>query len=147
MPPQDSPFKLANTCQNQIMTIYQARIRQQNQFLNLIKATLAVPLAEHLLYCVMSGKKCLLYTDTEEWAVQLRHHLPIILHTVQASSLAAIDFVQVRLISQPPPQMTRNLKLPSKQNIELIRDNLQSIKDDELKSALLRLSQTLDRLS
>ena len=148
MPPQHSPFRLATSCQNQIMAIYQSKIRQQSQFLNLIRAALVPPLAEHLLYCVISGKNLLLYTDAEEWVAQLNHYLPVILTTISNSNLATVDFIHVRLIPLPAKQQaTRNVNLPSKNNIQLIRDNLQAIKDDELKSALLRLSDTLDKLS
>lgn len=148
MASQDNPLKLSNSYKSPIMAAYQAKIRQQNQFLNLIRATLPASLAEHLLSCVISAKKCLLYTDTEEWATQLRFYLPIILNAIHASNLATVDFIQVRLISLPEAaHVSHKINLPSKQNIELMRDNLQTIADDELKLALLRLSQTLDRLS
>ena len=139
-------FKLANTYKNPMIAAYQGKIRQQTEFLQLIKATLPDFLAEHLLNCVISGKKCLLYTNTEEWAAPLRHHLPIILHTVQAR-LPTIDLIQVRLLSEPPAQAIEKAKPPSKENIELIKDNLQSMQDDELKQALLRLSRTLESVS
>lgn len=145
MPPQHKPFKLAANCQNKMTAVYQGKIKQQAQFLNLIKATLAAPLAEHLLYCVISGKKLLLYTDAEEWATQLRHYQPAILNATSVSNLATVEF---RIISVSTEQrVTRKVNLPSKKNIELIRDNLSTISDDKLKQALLRLSQTLDRLS
>jgi hypothetical protein len=143
MSQQNKAFKLANTYKNSMIAAYQANIRQQTQFLKLIKAALPDFLAEHLLYCVVSSKKCLVYTNTEEWAMPLRHHLPIILHTIQAS-IPTIDFVQVRLTTEPAAQPVYKAKSPSKENIELIKDNLQSMKDDELKQALLRLSRTLD---
>lgn len=131
-----------------MLVAYQTKIRQQQQFLNVIKGMLPTHLTGHLLHCVVSAEKCLLYTDTEEWAVQLRLYLPIILHTLQTSSLPKLELIQVRLISQPETrQVNRKANIPSKRNIELMRDNLQGIKDEKLKQALLRLSQTLDRLS
>jgi hypothetical protein len=147
MSQQATPFKLATTCQTPIMAVYQAKIKQQKYFLELIRATLFAPLAEHVLYCVISGKKCLLYTDAEEWATQLRFYQPILLDTLANSTQIAIHSIQVRLISPPPQQTIRNNKLPSKENIKLIQDNLQYRQEDELKQALLRLSQTLERLS
>lgn len=148
MYPQNSSFKSASTCQNQVMAVYQTKIRQQQQFLKLVRGILPTHLAEHLLHCVVSAKKLLLYADTEEWAAQLRFYQPLILNAIGASNLATVNFIQVRIISVPAKQqVTRKVNLPSKQNIELIRDNLQAIKDDELKLALLRLSQTLDKLS
>lgn len=127
---------------------YQTKIRQQQQFLKRIREILPTHLAEHLLYCVVSGKQCLLYADTEEWAAQLRLYLPIILHTLQGSDLPKLELIQVRLVSRPKPQqVSRKANLPSRKNIELLRESFQAIEDDELKSALARLSQTLEKLS
>lgn len=144
----ESGLKSVNTCQNSMLVAYQTKIRQQQQFLAFIKQMLPAHLTEHLLYCVVSAKKCLLYADKEEWAAQLRLYLPIILHSLQASSLPKLELIEVRMIPQSQEQQVhRKANLPSKKNIDLIRENLQAVKDDELKSALLRLSQTLDRLS
>lgn len=144
----DTAFKSINSCQNNMLVAYQTKIRQQQQFLKRVKEILPAHLAEHLLYCVVSAKQCLLYADAEEWAAQLRTFLPIILHTLQASSLPKLELIEVRIISQPKPkQVNRKANLPSKKNIELLRESFQAIEDDELKSALARLSQTLEKLS
>lgn len=148
MPAPDSPFKSLSTCQNTMMAAYQNKIRQQEQFLKRIREILPTHLAEHLLYCVVSAKQCLLYADTEEWAAQLRTFLPIVLHTLQASSLPKLEQIQVRIVSQPQvQQVSRKANLPSKRNIELLRESFQAIEDDELKAALTRLSRTLEKLS
>lgn len=131
------------------MAVYKTKIEQQIHCLSLIKAGLTASLAEHLSYCVISGKKLLLYTDTEESAAQLRLYQSVILKAVSISNLPAVESMQVRLIPQPAKQQSISniIKLPSKKNIDLIRDNLQTIKDDELKLAWQRLSQTLEKLS
>jgi hypothetical protein len=148
MSSHQTAFKLAGTCQSQVMAVYQAKIKQQTQFLNLIRAILAEPLVEHALYCVISGKKLLLYTDTEEWATLLRQHRSVILNALADSSLATVDVMQVRIMpASAKQQVSRKVNLPSKNNIELIRNNLETVSDDKLKQALLRLSQTLDKLS
>jgi hypothetical protein len=144
---KNPPFKLATTCQNQVTTFYQAQIKQQQQFLQLIREMLPTHLAEHLQYCLVSTKKCVLYTDAEEWAMQLRLYSPLILHTLQASRVTTLELIEVRLITTAAPPKASSVNIPSKQNIELLQENLQHIKDDELKGALSRLSQTLARLS
>lgn len=148
MPAPDSPFKSLSTCQNTMMAAYQTKIRQQQQFLKQVREILPTHLEEHLLYCVVSAKQCLLYVDAEEWAAQVRAFLPIILHTLQASNLPKLELIQVRIVSLPKPQqVSRKANLPSKRNIELLRESFQAIEDDELKSALARLSRTLEKLS
>lgn len=148
MATKHSSFKLAASCQNSVMAIYQRKIRLQNQFLHQIKAALAETLAEHLLSCVISGKNLLLYTDTQEWATQLHYHQAVILNAISVSNLPAIDVVETRVISESKKQqVNRKVNLPSRKNIEMLRDSFQAIKDEELKSALARLSQTLDKLS
>jgi hypothetical protein len=145
---QKPPFKLAATCQNATTAFYQAKIKQQKQFLNFIKPLLNELLAEHLVSCVILGRKLILYTDAEEWATQLRFYQPMLLDEIAHSSLITIEKIEVWLILPPVAQQPpHKVIIPSKQNIELIRDNLQTIADEELKSALLRLSQTLERLS
>ena len=148
MPAPDSPFKSLSTCQNSMMVAYQTKIRQQEQYLKKIRETLPTHLAGHVLYCVVSAKQCLLYADTEEWAAQLRAFLPIVLHTLQASMLPKLELIEARLVSQPKvQQVSRKANLPSKRNIELLRESFQAIEDDELKAALARLSRTLEKLS
>lgn len=142
-------FKPIGHCQNSMLAAYQARISLQRQLLKQIQGMLPSHLAEHLLHCVVSvTSKCLLYTDEEEWAAQLRLYLPVVLHSLKASTLPKLELIEVKVITYPAaPKIERKVNLPSKRNIELIRDNLQSIKDEELKQALSRLSETLERLS
>lgn len=145
---KQSSFKLAASCQNQVMAAYQRKIRLQTQFLQVIKSALPEAFAEHLGACVISRKTLLLYADTQEWATQLHYHQAVILNAISVSNLPAIDVVETRVISESKKQqVNRKVNLPSRKNIEMLRDSFQTIKDDELKSALARLSQTLDKLS
>lgn len=144
MTTQDSSFKLATTCQNPVMALYQNKIKQHHKFLKLIREMLPIHLAEHLMYCVISRKQCLLYTNDEKWAIELRLYSPLILHTLQASRITTLQIVEIRLLEVSTPPKISHAQIPSKKTIELLREN---IHEDELKQALQRLSQTLDRLS
>jgi hypothetical protein len=144
----NNSFKLAATCQDKMLAAYHAKISQHRRMLNLIKSGLPQTLAEHVFDCAALPKKCLLYTDTQEWATQLRFHQEMIFNALRESDFSAFGVLEVRLMPDLlAKKLVRKVNSPSKENIALIRENLRSIDDEELKAALSRLSQTLDKLS
>jgi len=142
-----SKFKSASRYQNRVMDFYHQKIQQQQQLLQQIQAILPKHLAEHVLHCVLSEKKLILYTDAAIWSSQLRFYQTTILHSFSQTQLN-LELLQIRLI---PPTSTHKVDkeplIPSKKNIDDIRNNAHQITDDKLQQALLNLSRTLERLS
>jgi hypothetical protein len=148
MSEQKSPLRAVYSCQDGVMKFYQHAIKQQTALLARIKAILPPSLAEHALSCMISDRKLLLFTSAEQWQPLLNFYQPTILDLVCEITLAKIDAMEVRVLAQFPGHQTiRKIEVPSKSNIDLIRHTVDTIEDDDLKQALLRLSQTLGRLS
>jgi hypothetical protein len=142
------PFKAVNTYNNRILANYQQKIKQQQYLLNIIKATLPKPLTGHVLYCVVSAEKLLIYTDSAAWASQLRFYQQPILNAVINTNLVPVKTVQIKIIF--PNNSTKGTfkkNIPSKGNIKLLHHCGESANDQKLKQALLNLSQTLNKLS
>ncbi|PKM13342.1 MAG: DUF721 domain-containing protein [Gammaproteobacteria bacterium HGW-Gammaproteobacteria-3] len=146
--PSMTTFKSALAHPNQALSRLYAQIEQQKKLLALIKKNLPEPLSDHVLHCVVSGRKLLVYTDTATWASQLRFYNPVLLKTITAA--ARIDLVQIR-ITRPIDALAaipeRTAKIPSPDKIAALRSNLSDPPDDALSQALLNLSHTLERLS
>lgn len=146
MPPF-SKFKPANRYQNSVMDFYHKKIHEQQQLLQKIHTTLPKHLAEHVLHCVISGKKILIYTDATVWSSQLRFYQTTILNGLSQTQFK-VELLQVRLIPQTIQQKKQREPLvPSKENIHHIRHNANQVTDEKLQKALLNLSQTLEKLS
>ncbi|NOQ34461.1 MAG: DUF721 domain-containing protein [Methylococcaceae bacterium] len=141
-------FKTIDTYNSRILANYQQQLKQQQRLLKLIKRVLPEHLAEHISYCAISNQKLLIYTDSSVWSAQLRFYQQAMLETVVETNTAIIEEVKIRIIAQNnPPKNERELNMPSADNIKLLHDCGESIGDEKLKQALLRLSKTLDKLS
>ncbi len=141
-------FKPIHNYPAQLFAIYQQKINQQQQLLASVKSILPADLAEHTLYCVLSGKKILLYTDSAAWSTQLRFYQSHIISFLKDKAEPVIDSLQVKLIpaSEEKVRQTR-AKIPCRENIEMVRQQALKETDAKLNQALLRLSETLQRLS
>ena len=130
------------------MNVYRQKIHQQQQILNLIKSVLPDDIAIHALHCVISNHKLLVYTDSANWSSQLRFYHSVMLNKIVGSGWKQVQLLQIRII---PEQVKSSLRqtaiIPSKKNIEFIRHQAQSQTDVKLNGALLKLCDTLDRLS
>lgn len=143
-------FKAALSFQNRTMAHFYSQIEQQKQALERIHAALPAALAEHVLHCVINGKKLLIYTDTAAWASQLRFYNSAILATIAPATRESVSIMQIKVIADlanTHAQPSRKPIIPSAEKIELIRNHSLTAADDQLKLALLKLSATLTRLS
>lgn len=145
-PPQS--FKPILNARQRLFADYQQKIRQQQQLLSLIKTVLPSELGAHALHCVLNGKRFVLYTDAAAWSSQLRFYQQSILHKLKEHGFRQIETLQIKLM---PKQATKNtrlaIKIPSKKNIALLRQQAGKLPTDKLHRALSRLGETLDKLS
>lgn len=121
-------------------------IAEQKALLAIVKTALPVEIASHVLHCVCSGNRLLIYTETANWASQIRFFHGAILNKLVESGQQNITSLQVR-ICQPLNQQRalRTPRLPSAKNILLIRNQTGNDENDVLRQSLSRLGKTLDK--
>ena len=83
MPAKNSFFKSALGYEGKIFATYKYQLEIQNELLNAVKSALPSHLSSHALYCVASGKKVIIYTDSANWSSQLRFYHQDILHKLK----------------------------------------------------------------
>ena len=131
-----------------VLVGYKYQIEVQNKLLKKIKSTLPDHLSSHALYCVISGKKVLLYTDAAVWSSQLRFYHHIILQELSTSNPGKFEEFQIKIIPTTMKQEERDMKkLPSKESVENILSQAETQTDEKLKEALLKLGKTFKKLS
>lgn len=141
-------FKPIDTYNSRVLANYQQKIKHQQRLLTIIKRALPEHLGDQISYCAISDKKLLVYSDSAAWATQLRFYQQVILDAISNADAAIVEELKFRIIAQNnPPKNERELNIPSANNIELLHSCGESMKDEKLKQALLKLSKTLDKLS
>lgn len=132
---------LANT-QSEILKALFARTAQITALQQKIQNELDPPLREHLFVADFDSSALTLYTDSPAWAAKLRYNIPVITRIAQVScGLTELRSVRIKVVL-PETDTTstkRKIKL-SDQTKQLIRETIESTKDPQLRSALLRLS-------
>ena len=150
MPQKPPSFKRSLSFPNRTMAYLYSQIEQQRRILQRIQAVLPDALAKQARHCLIKDKKLLVYTDSAVWASQLRFYNVAILAAIAPLTRSPIDSVQIKIIAgqiggMPGPK--RKANIPSVEKIELIRNHSLTVSDNQLSSALLKLSATLKRLS
>lgn len=127
--------------------MFRFRIDEQNRLLAAVRAVLEPQLASHALHCLISGNVLRVYTDSAVWSSQLRFQRDALLQCLQQLGIRHVDQVQIRIgqILPQRPDSTRTPKLPSAENIELLRQQSRLHNGDELDQAFAKLSRTLER--
>jgi hypothetical protein len=142
-------FKAALSYPNRSIAHFYSQIEQQKQVLRCIHEVLPPTIAQHTLHCVINGKKLLVYTDTAAWASQLRFYNSAILAAIAPVTRESVSIIQIKTgveaLQSTPPRRKPNI--PSAENIDFIRNHSLTVSDEQLKSALLKLSATLEKLS
>jgi hypothetical protein len=135
---------------NRTITQLYLQINQQLALLKRIKAILPKELADHTLHCVLNNKKLLVYTDSANWASQLRFHGKTMLNAIEPAALTPASTIQIKIINATPTA-TSDAKprtvIPSKTVAYEIRNQSLISTDPQIKQALDKLSTTLARLS
>ncbi|MGZ4958293.1 MAG: DciA family protein [Methylomonas sp.] len=142
-----SAFKSALDFDARQLAICMEIIAEQKTLLSIVKTALPAEIAGHVQHCVRSGNRLLIYTETASWGSQIRFFNVNILNNIAESGQKNITSLQVRLspqlIQKKPPRQPR---LPSAENIGLLRDQLSGHEtDDVLTQALSKLSRTLEK--
>ena len=125
------------------------QINQQLALLERIKATLPKELATNVLHCVRNTKKLVVYTDSANWASQLRFHSEAMLAVFESNAPKPATLLQVKILNGLVPEKTspkNNALIPSQTVAYEIRDLSLKTTDPELSRALDKLSKTLVRL-
>lgn len=144
--PSYKPFLLF---QNQRIIYLHGQIAQQKQVLQTVQTLLPKQLAEQVDHCVLREQKLLVYTHSAVWASQLRFYHHEMLAAARLCTQLPITMVQVKIISQfiAKTRYLRKAQLPSAERIEQFQKDSTYVTDENLRSALLSLGETLARLS
>lgn len=129
--------------ENKVLRYYQQQLQEQAKLLASVKTALPAQLVSAALYCVASGDKLIVYTDSAAWASQLRFYSPQILASAGGRGFAT---VKVKIITKTAPVPPSPIKIPSKQTVTLLATQAQNQRDSHLQSALARLASTLRKL-
>lgn len=141
-----SVFKSALDFDGRQMAICLAMIAEQYQLLTIVKTALPTDIAKSVIHCVRSKQRLLLYTESASWASQLRFFHQAILNKLAETEYKNIQVVKVKIQPQLIEQKSlRILQLPSAENIRMMQEQVKGREQDELKQALLRLSNTLEK--
>jgi hypothetical protein len=143
-------FKVSLSFQNRTMAYFYSQIEQQQRILQRIQAVLPGTLAKQIRHCLIRDKKLLIYTDSAAWASQLRFYKSAILAAIAPLTRSPIEIMQIKILAGQTGLILgpkRKAKIPSVEKIAIIRNDSLTVSDDQLKSALLKLSSTLERLS
>ncbi|MGZ8137207.1 MAG: DUF721 domain-containing protein [Methylococcaceae bacterium] len=143
-------FKPSGFFQNRTISYFYSQVAQQKQILQRIQAILPEALAKQARHCIIKDKKLLVYTDSAIWASQLRFYHKIMLASISTLTREPVEIVQIKVMTTQtgaPLTSSRKANIPSAETIAIIQNHCQSVSDNQLKIALLRLSSTLKRLS
>ncbi|MCK5871906.1 MAG: DUF721 domain-containing protein [Methylococcales bacterium] len=123
---------------------HQQRIKQHFLLLKIIKQAISKPLSDHILYCTLLKDVLFIYTDSALWSSQLHFYQPTLLKALASTDFSNVKSLHLKIIpptSSPTPKTS--LERPSEKNIALIRRCGDTMQDEKLKNALLKLSKTL----
>lgn len=150
MAKQPKNFKSALDYPNHTTQRLLATLENHAALRDLVRTVVPDSLAKQVSDCMIRDDTLLLYTDSANWASQLRFYSSII-RTLIATKLALpIATVKIKILAppaRPPINASRRPNLPSPDTLRYLRKHIQTTQDGELKAALLRLSETLLRKS
>jgi hypothetical protein len=125
------------------------KIKQQSELLGRIKSVLPTELAGHVSHCVVNGKKLLVYTDSANWATQLRFYGATMLTVFESAHSAPIATIHIKinhLSASAQANSKRKAIVPNPSVAYEIHKLSLNTTDHQLKQALDKLSSTLVRL-
>jgi hypothetical protein len=141
-------FKSASTYEGKIISRYKGQIEIQNKLLKTMSSALPAHLSDHALFCTISGKKIILYTDSATWSSQLRFYTKNLLQAILVSNRGNFEDIKIKIIPKiKEKEKQKPIKLPSSKNIDFIFNQAESQTDEKLKKALLNLGTTFSKLS
>ena len=134
-------FSFSNTAAVQRHLIKHRRI------LAIILSVSPTQIQPYIKDCVINQNKLLIYVSSAVWASQLRFFQTQIQEAVNRQSNERIEKIRIRILPPDPYKTANKTKkiIPSTENIDLLRNNAETITEGKLKNALLKLSNTLQR--
>jgi hypothetical protein len=125
--------------ENQKLAPLLAQARLHEELLAKIRKALPEPLGAHCLYCVLSLRQLILYTDSAVWATRMRFYQAEILEAVKCRIPLKIR------VKIPHKEQVFKLtpKLPTPAVLDRLEREIQAIADPELKASFARLIRTL----
>ena len=143
-------FKASLVFKNRIMAYFSNQLEQQHRILQKIQTVLPEALAKQTRHCLLRERKLIIYTDSAAWATQLRFYNRAMTDAVMTLTKTPIESLKIKIITGQTglvSSITRKAKLPSIEKIKTIRSDSLTIKDNQLRFSLQKLSTTLERLS
>lgn len=134
---------------NTVIAQLYGQVNQQLAMLKWIRSVLPIGLADHALHCVLNNKKLLVFTDSANWASQLRFYSKIMLATINSNHPATAAALQVKIMNDTALAKTNQKSkavIPSHKVANEIRQQSFLTTDLQLKQALEKLSSTLSCL-
>lgn len=139
-------FRTLNQCNNHPLTVCLAIIGQQQALRQRVCGVLPALLAQHVQHCVQSGKRLLIYTDSANWASQIRFFNGVILNAIDHTGQQNIERIQIKVIEQPAAiAPSRAPTLPSQAVIDYLQQHADSNSNDAVQQSLKRLANTLHK--
>lgn len=125
----------------------QLRLIKHQQILRIILAASPKQLQAHIKDCVINNNSLMVYVGSAAWASQLRFCTAQIQQAVNDQSNERINSIRIRVLRPEPFKIQKEVTkiIPSDENINLLRDNANSLAEGKLKDALLGLSKVLQK--
>jgi hypothetical protein len=143
-------FKPALLFQNQAINHFESRIQQQKTLLQTIRAALPDTLSNRVQHAIVNGNKLVIYCDSAAWAAQLRFYEKALLANILPVSKNTDTLLQIKLVIETVgPSQTRHEEtahIPAPDKLEAIRSYCLAVPENELTAALLKLTETLERI-
>lgn len=150
MSEKKTKFNSVSDFANQWINPLRKQLRLQESVLSDIRQVLPDALTEHVTYCVINGKRLLLYTDNAIWASQLRFYSPVILDAAKPffndKTKPELVIKINKEISLPSGSSTK-VNIPSIETIEFLKNLSQHTSDSRLQRSLAKLCMTLMKLA
>jgi hypothetical protein len=123
-----------------------AKLELHKALLARIRRLLPPPLAEHCRDCLVTGGRLVIFVDDPAWAFQARFFLPAIQTGLSSAGELRVTEIQVRNLHQRSPNPSAPAKAkPTLRTARAIKSCALEIGAEELKGALLRLAETIER--
>ncbi|WP_428355443.1 DciA family protein [Methyloprofundus sp.] len=138
-------FKAASTYSHS--SAIKLQLIKHQRILRIVQAASPKQLRAHIKDCVINNNSLMIYVNSAAWASQLRFCVVQIQQAVNAQSNERINKTRVRVLSPEPFKIAEQETkvFPSEENINLLRDNAESLTEGKLKDALLGLSKALKK--
>lgn len=144
MPQLNKPFKPILGFSSHNVALLTKQIELQRLTLRTVQAALALELASHVVHCISTAGKVIVYTDSAGWASQLRFYNETILAALSQPEAKLIVKVIMPLDNQSRTTLI-SPRIPSQAVINHIKTASEHIPDKGLGEALTRLSNTLNQ--